>query len=101
VAVGEPAAHTRGEKVGESILLMSVFIFKTSITRRTVLALGLAYGGVLLAVKTETAGASGHCTLAWRRLNFADSWLNFSTPAPTSFTDTQALCYGRGSAAGG
>lgn len=41
------------------VVLMSAAIFKTPITRRTWVALGLSYGGVLLAVKTETAGASG------------------------------------------
>jgi drug/metabolite transporter (DMT)-like permease len=41
------------------VVLMSALLFKTPITRRTVLALVLTYGGVLLAVKTETAGASG------------------------------------------
>jgi drug/metabolite transporter (DMT)-like permease len=41
------------------VVLMSAAIFKTPITRRTLLALGLTYGGVLLAVKTETALASG------------------------------------------
>jgi drug/metabolite transporter (DMT)-like permease len=41
------------------VVLMSAWLFKTPITRRTLVALGLTYGGVLLAVKTETAGASG------------------------------------------
>lgn len=41
------------------VVLMSALIFKTPITRRTLLALGLTYAGVVLAVKTETAGASG------------------------------------------
>ena len=41
------------------VVLMSAWLFKIAITRRTVWALGLTYGGVLLAVKTETAGASG------------------------------------------
>jgi drug/metabolite transporter (DMT)-like permease len=41
------------------VVLMSAWLFKTPITRRTIWALGLTYGGVLLAVKTETAGASG------------------------------------------
>jgi len=34
-------------------------VFRTPITRRTLAALALTYGGVALAVKTETAGASG------------------------------------------
>lgn len=41
------------------VVLMSAVLFKTKITSRTLLALALTYGGVLLAVKTETAGASG------------------------------------------
>ena len=41
------------------VVLMSALWFKVAITRRTLLALGLTYGGVLLAVKTETAGARG------------------------------------------
>jgi drug/metabolite transporter (DMT)-like permease len=41
------------------VVLMSALIFKTPITRRTLLALVLTYSGVLLAVKTETAAASG------------------------------------------
>ena len=41
------------------VVVMSAFFFKTPITRRTLVALGLTYGGVLLAVKTETAGATG------------------------------------------
>jgi drug/metabolite transporter (DMT)-like permease len=41
------------------VVVMSAFWFKTPITRRTLVALGLTYGGVALAVKTETAGASG------------------------------------------
>ena len=41
------------------VVLMSARLFKIAITRRTLLALGLTYGGVALAVKTETAGASG------------------------------------------
>jgi drug/metabolite transporter (DMT)-like permease len=41
------------------VVVMSAFMFKTPITRRTLLALGLTYGGVALAVKTETAGATG------------------------------------------
>jgi drug/metabolite transporter (DMT)-like permease len=41
------------------VVLMSAFAFKTPITRRTLLALALTYGGVLLAVKTETAQARG------------------------------------------
>ena len=41
------------------VVVMSALWFKTPITRRTTLALGLTYGGVLLAVKTETAGESG------------------------------------------
>jgi drug/metabolite transporter (DMT)-like permease len=41
------------------VVLMSALLFKTKISRRTLVALGLTYGGVLLAVKTETAGASG------------------------------------------
>ncbi len=40
------------------VVVMSAWFFKTKITRRTLLALGLTYGGVLLAVKTETAGKS-------------------------------------------
>lgn len=41
------------------VVLMSAYFFKTPITRRTLVALALTYGGVLLAVKTETAGATG------------------------------------------
>jgi drug/metabolite transporter (DMT)-like permease len=41
------------------VVVMSAIFFKTPITRRTLFALALTYGGVLLAVKTETAGASG------------------------------------------
>lgn len=41
------------------VVVMSAVWFKTPITRRTLLALGLTYAGVLLAVKTETAGAQG------------------------------------------
>jgi drug/metabolite transporter (DMT)-like permease len=41
------------------VVLMSALWFKVAITRRTLLALALTYGGVLLAVKTETAGARG------------------------------------------
>ncbi len=41
------------------VVVMSALWFKTPITRRTQLALGLTYGGVLLAVKTETMGARG------------------------------------------
>lgn len=41
------------------VVLLSAWLFKTPITRRTLWALGLTYGGVLLAVKTETQGASG------------------------------------------
>lgn len=41
------------------VVLMSAAVFKTPITRRTLLALALTYGGVLLAVKTETALAAG------------------------------------------
>lgn len=41
------------------VVVMSAWLFKTPITRRTRWALGLTYGGVLLAVKTETAGAAG------------------------------------------
>lgn len=41
------------------VVLMSAAIFRMPITRRTLLALGLTYGGVLLAVKTETAVATG------------------------------------------
>jgi drug/metabolite transporter (DMT)-like permease len=41
------------------VVVMSAFWFKTPITRRTLVALGLTYGGVALAVKTETAGATG------------------------------------------
>lgn len=40
------------------VVLMSAALFKTPITRRTLVALALTYGGVLLAVKTETAVAS-------------------------------------------
>jgi drug/metabolite transporter (DMT)-like permease len=41
------------------VVVMSALVFKTPIARRTLLALGLTYAGVALAVKTETAGASG------------------------------------------
>jgi drug/metabolite transporter (DMT)-like permease len=41
------------------VVLMSALWFKTPITRRTLVALGLTYLGVLLAVKTETMGARG------------------------------------------
>jgi len=41
------------------VVVMSAIFFRTPITRRTLFALGLTYGGVALAVKTETAGASG------------------------------------------
>jgi drug/metabolite transporter (DMT)-like permease len=41
------------------VVLLSAWLFKTPITRRTLWALGLTYGGVLLAVKSETAGATG------------------------------------------
>jgi drug/metabolite transporter (DMT)-like permease len=41
------------------VVVMSALWFKTPITRRTLLALGLTYAGVLLAVKTETAGSNG------------------------------------------
>jgi drug/metabolite transporter (DMT)-like permease len=41
------------------VVVMSAWLFKTKVTRRTLVALVLTYGGVLLAVKTETAGASG------------------------------------------
>lgn len=41
------------------VVVMSALWFKTPITRRTLSALGLTYAGVILAVKTETAGASG------------------------------------------
>lgn len=41
------------------VVVMSAWFFKTKITRRTLLALALTYGGVLLAVKTETAGSRG------------------------------------------
>lgn len=41
------------------VVLMSALWFKTPITRRTLVALGLTYAGVLLAVKTETMGARG------------------------------------------
>ena len=41
------------------VVVMSALWFKTPVTRRTLLALGLTYGGVLLAVKTETAGSAG------------------------------------------
>jgi len=41
------------------VVVVSALIFKTEVTRRTLLALALTYGGVLLAVKTETAGAGG------------------------------------------
>ncbi|HVY27018.1 MAG TPA: DMT family transporter [Polyangiaceae bacterium] len=41
------------------VVLMSALWFKAPITRRTLLALALTYGGVLLAVKTETSHASG------------------------------------------
>jgi drug/metabolite transporter (DMT)-like permease len=41
------------------VVVMSALVFKTPITRRTLVALGLTYAGVVLAVKTETAGASG------------------------------------------
>jgi drug/metabolite transporter (DMT)-like permease len=41
------------------VVVMSAFIFKTPITRRTLVALALTYAGVALAVKTETAGATG------------------------------------------
>jgi drug/metabolite transporter (DMT)-like permease len=41
------------------VVLMSALVFKTPVTRRTLWALGLTYGGVLLAVKTETAASTG------------------------------------------
>ncbi len=41
------------------VVVMSAVAFKTPVTRRTLLALALTYGGVALAVKTETAGAGG------------------------------------------
>lgn len=41
------------------VVIMSALWFKTPITRRTSVALGLTYGGVLLAVKTETMGTRG------------------------------------------
>jgi len=41
------------------VVVMSALWFKTAVSRRTLLALALTYGGVLLAVKTETAGAHG------------------------------------------
>lgn len=53
------------------VVLMSAWLFKTPITRRTVWALGLTYGGVLLAVKTETASSSGPGLWAGVSLIFA------------------------------
>jgi drug/metabolite transporter (DMT)-like permease len=53
------------------VVLMSAWLFKTPITRRTVWALGLTYGGVLLAVKTETASAAGPGLWAGVSLIFA------------------------------
>lgn len=41
------------------VVVMSALLFKTPITKRTLVALGLTYSGILLAVKTETAGAHG------------------------------------------
>jgi drug/metabolite transporter (DMT)-like permease len=41
------------------VVVMSALLFKTPITRRTLLALALTYGGVALALKTETASAEG------------------------------------------
>ena len=41
------------------VVVLGALVFRTAITRRTVLALVLTYAGVALAVKTETAGASG------------------------------------------
>ncbi|MDF3068050.1 MAG: hypothetical protein K0R38_3651 [Polyangiaceae bacterium] len=53
------------------VVLMSAWLFKTPITRRTLWALGLTYSGVLLAVKTETASASGPQLWAGVSLIFA------------------------------
>lgn len=41
------------------VVLLSALIFRTPITRRMVVALVLTYAGVALAVKTETAAATG------------------------------------------
>lgn len=41
------------------VVVLGALVFRTPITRRTLLALALTYGGVALAVKTETAGAAG------------------------------------------
>jgi drug/metabolite transporter (DMT)-like permease len=41
------------------VVVMSAVAFRIPITRRTLWALALTYGGVVLAVKTETAGAGG------------------------------------------
>ncbi len=41
------------------VVVLSALVFRTPITRRTLVALVLTYGGIALVVKTETAGASG------------------------------------------
>jgi drug/metabolite transporter (DMT)-like permease len=41
------------------VVVISALVFGTPVTRRIVVALGLTYGGVALAIKTETTGASG------------------------------------------
>lgn len=41
------------------VVALSALLFRTPITRRIVLALALTYGGVALAVKTETAASVG------------------------------------------
>ncbi|HEY6079336.1 MAG TPA: DMT family transporter [Polyangiaceae bacterium] len=49
------------------VVVLGAIVFRTRITRRTVVALGLTYAGIALAVKSEAAGASGH-----------DAWLGVS-----------------------
>ena len=47
------------------VVLLSAFLFKTSITRRTLVALALTYGGVLLAVRTEAASSAAAGGRTW------------------------------------
>jgi drug/metabolite transporter (DMT)-like permease len=41
------------------VVVISALVFRTAITRRTLIALALTYAGIALAVKTETAHAGG------------------------------------------